>query len=267
MESPAPAGGANEDLVSIKGKRVVQMTEVCSKDKLSASAVKEATGGDQQSARGLYQKKQKFVCVALLHVLCNSVPVFNDEDGGTTRRLRCIEYGSTFVDAAALNDDKYRGLSHVYEKQEGLGAKFESLWKYYLMYEVMRAAVRRVHARRDPSARKDLPSAPESVLAATRHLVERESTASTFIARHLLATNARLDIVTLNELYAEYERMCRDDGNKTAKPKGAFKEDLLGHLGPCANKLRGERNLWRGWKIVDGGDSGPAADEPGDDCA
>ena len=248
------SGSANEDLVSIKGKRVVQMTEVCSKEKLSASAVKEATGGDQQSARGLYQKKQKFVCVAILHVLCNSVPVFNDEDGGTTRRVRCVEYGSTFVDAAALSEDKYRGMPHVYEKREGLGVKFESLWKYYLMYEVMDAAEGRVRARLDSTVR--LPSEPTSVLVATSRLVERESTASTFISRHLVETGARSDIVKLNELYAEYERMCKDDGNKTAKSKGAFKEDLLSHLGPCAKILHGERNLWRGWKVEIGSTAG-----------
>jgi len=172
------SGSANEDLVSIKGKRVVQMTEVCSKEKLSASAVKEATGGDQQSARGLYQKKQKFVCVAILHVLCNSVPVFNDEDGGTTRRVRCVEYGSTFVDAAALMGDKYRGVPHVYEKHEGLGGMFASLWKYYLMYEVMEAAVKRVRARLDHSLK--LPVEPKCVgivdawaFGHTHHAVDR----------------------------------------------------------------------------------------------
>ena len=82
------------------------------------------------------------------------------------------------------------------------------------------------------------------------YMDERESTASTFLARHVAATGARSDIVTLNELYAEYERMCKDDGNKTAKNKGAFKEDLLDRLGPCAKILHGERNLWRGWKLV-----------------
>ena len=138
------SGGANEDLVSVKGKRIVQMTEVCSKDKLSASAVKEATGGDQQSARGLYQKKQKFVCFAMMHVLCNTVPVFNDEDGGTTRRIRCIEYGSTFVDAGDQHLDKYRGKPNVYEKEHNLTALFEKTWKFYLMFEVATAAVLRV---------------------------------------------------------------------------------------------------------------------------
>lgn len=241
------SGGANEDMVSVKGKRVVQMTEVCSKDKLSASAVKEATGGDQQSARGLYQKKQKFVCVAIMHILCNTVPVFNDEDGGTTRRLRCIEYGSTFVDAADIASDKHRGVPHVYEKAVNLVAQFQGNWKLYLMHEVMAAAVKRVRARTDATVK--LPEAPECVLAATRKLVERESTAATFISQHLARTGARGDIVTLTELYAEYNRMCREDGNKAPKPKGEFKEDLLCALGPFASKLRGKKNIWRGWKL------------------
>ena len=200
-----------------------------------------------------------------MHVLCNTVPVFNDEDGGTTRRIRCIEYGSTFVDAGDQHLDKYRGQPHVYEKVHNLTALFEKKWKLYLMFEVATAAVLRVRARDNPSAAEQLPRAPESVLAATRRLVERESTATTFIAGHLERTEARSDIVTLNELYAEYERMCRDDGNKAAKPKGVFKEDVLASLGPCAKILRGERNLWRGWRLIYAAESAGLREEDDED--
>lgn len=244
----AGSGGANEELVSMKGKRIVQLTEVCSKDKLSASAVKEITGGDQQSARGLYQKKQKFVCLAILHVLCNTIPSMNDEDGGTTRRLRCIEYGSTFVDAAELEKDKYSGKAHVYARAEK-AEEFEA-WKYYLMYEIMRAAEKRVAVRGGGhAAEAQLPQPPSSVMVATQRLVERESTVTTFVSRHLQRTGVYGDIVTLNEMHEEYKRMCVEDGNKPAKQRGAFKEDMQGILGQCAPKFQGERNLWRGWKI------------------
>lgn len=86
------------------------------------------------------------------------------------------------------------------------------------------------------------------------------------MARNLERTGIRSDIVTLNELYAEYERMCRDDGDKAAKPKGAFKEDVLASLGACASKLHGERNLWRGWRMVTNdadADADAAADDDG----
>lgn len=239
----ASAGGANEEMASMRGKRLVQLTEVCSKDKLSASAVKEITGGDQQSARGLYQKKQKFVCMAVLHVLCNRIPSMNDEDGGTTRRLRCIEYGSRFVDPSEVGDP------HVYPKTASSELDLDR-WKYHLMREMMRAAELRVSARTDAGASKRLPATPESVMVATRRLVERESTVSTFASRQLVSTGCRGDVVTLTELHAEYERMCQEDGNKPAKPRGAFKEDLLGLLGPCAPKFQGERNLWRGWRLL-----------------
>ena len=239
----------------MRGKRLVQLTEVCSRDRLSASAVKEITGGDQQSARGIYQKKQKFVCLAVLHVLCNTVPSVNDEDGGTTRRLRCIEYGSRFVDPS--DPELARGENVNVYARAPTDELDMAAWKHFLMWEMMRAAERRVAARTgsDEASARLLPPTPESVMVATKRLVERESTVTTFVDRHLLRTGAKADTVTLTDLHAAYERMCAEEGNKAAKPRGALKEGLIGIMGPCAPKCNGERNLWRGWRLLqaDGG--------------
>ena len=158
--SKTSSGGANEELVSTRSKRLVQMTELCSKEKLSSASIKGITGGDQQSARGLYQKKQKFVNRAVLHLLCNAIPEMNDGDGGTMRRLRCVPYLSRFVDAPEEEDEP----RHVYRKRE-LTGRFET-WKYYLMHEVMTAASRR---RRGGcvGAAEEVP-VPDCVLRETR---------------------------------------------------------------------------------------------------
>ena len=47
----------------------------------------------------------------MVHVLCNKIPEVDDIDGGMSRRLRCIPYGSSFVEG---RDDV---ASHVYAKQ------------------------------------------------------------------------------------------------------------------------------------------------------
>jgi putative DNA primase/helicase len=115
--NPGPSSspsGPNEELVSTKGKRVVLFSEPSSKLKLSASFIKELTGGDEQSTRANYGKKQTFVFTGMVHVLCNKIPELDEVDGGMRRRLRCIPYGSTFVDDVADADP----ARNVFVKQE-----------------------------------------------------------------------------------------------------------------------------------------------------
>lgn len=250
--SKTSAGSANEELMSTKSKRLVQMTELCSKDKLSAASIKGITGGDQQTARGLYQKKQKFVNRAVLHLLCNTIPELNDGDGGTMRRLRCVPYVSRFVDASEEVDES----RHVYRKQE-VTSRFET-WKYYLMHEVMTAAQERASAL--SRGERAVVTVPGCVTRETRKLVERESTVSTFLEAMLERTGEPRDRVTLASAYDAYVEMCGD--GKAPEKKAVLKVAMLGTLGPFANESNGWRNYWRGWRLK-GGDVGGSAHPPG----
>lgn len=234
--SSAPSG-PNEELMSTKGKRVVLFSEPSSKVKLSAAFIKELTGGDEQSTRANYGKKQTFVMSGTVHVLCNKIPEVDDIDGGMSRRLRCIPYGSSFVD---VQEDV---STHVYAKQD-VAEKFVE-WKYYLMHEIMTAAAARMAGRRE--GRREVVTAPDVVMVATRRLIERESTVATFVETRLERTGAQKDTVTLMEAYEVYCVFCSD--GKTAEKKGDFKEELVATLGQCAAPSKGKRNYWRGWRL------------------
>ena len=251
--SKTAAGGANEELMSTRGKRLVQLTELCSREKLSAASIKGLTGGDEQSARGLYQRKQKFVCTATLHLLCNGIPEVNDGDGGTMRRLRSVPYGSRFVekDAAEGEEEPLRGggaqREHVYARED-VATRMDG-WKYWMMEEVMRAAMRRVDAQ--ARGEMEVVAAPESVKRSTRELVERESTVRTFMEGLLERTGLSKDRLTLAVAYAAYEEMCR--GGKAAERKVVLKAAMLEKLGPFARESNGWRNYWREWKLIEDG--------------
>ena len=248
--SKTSAGSANEELISTKSKRLIQMTELCSKEKLSAASIKGITGGDQQSARGLYQKKQKFVNRAVIHLLCNSIPELNDCDGGTMRRLRSVPYASRFVETAGEVDE----AAHVYLKQD-LEARFES-WKFFLMHEVMTAAIVRAEAL-SRGVRVVVP-VPDCVMADTRKLVEREDTLATFIRTMLVRTGETRDRLTLMAANDAYVNMCGD--GKAPEKKAALKTAMLGAIGPFATESNGWRNYWRGWVLKGGdGDRGDSA--------
>ena len=91
---------------------------------------------------------------------------------------------------------------------------------------------------------------PESVMVATRGLVERERTIATFIATHLKRTGERGDILTLQDVYAHYLCDCEIQGGKSAEKKSVLKDELVEVMGPCPPPLHGQRNYWRGWKLL-----------------
>ena len=256
--SSAPSG-PNEELVSTRGKRIVLFSEPSSKVKLSASVIKELTGGDEQSTRANYGKKQTFVLSGLVHVLCNKIPEVDDIDGGMSRRLRCIPYGSTFVDEACKEDVG----AHVYVKQDVSDMFAE--WKHYLMHEVMTAAAARVEARRE--GRREVVAAPDVVMVATRRLIERESTVAGFVAARLQKTGLPRDHVTLKGAHTAYCAYCAGE-RKAPEKKGDFKDELLAEslLGGFSQPSGAKKNYWRGWVIkeADGDDEEEDAEEERD---
>ena len=237
--SSSPSG-PNEELVSTRGKRIVLFSEPSSKVKLSASFIKELTGGDEQSTRANYGKKQTFVLNGMVHVLCNKIPEVDDIDGGMSRRLRCIPYGSSFVDDASQEDVG----THIYAKQDV--AEMFGEWKHYMMHEVMTAAAARIAARRE--GRREVVVAPDVVMVATRRLIERENTVAGFAAAWLDRTGSQKDYVTLKASYVAYCVYCTGE-KKTADLKSDFKDELLAMLGGFSAPSGAKKNYWRGWVL------------------
>jgi P4 family phage/plasmid primase-like protien len=232
----------NEELVSIRGRRIVMVSEPSSQLKLSASAIKEITGGDEQSTRGMHMQKQTFVFTGTLHVLCNKIPEIDDMDGGVARRLRCIPYGSEFTsDPSRVAEDR-----HLYAMDATVSGNFEA-WRPYLLREIMVAAERRIEARQsgDLSA---LDCPPVVVRRATDDLVERENTVGAFVKRCLDRTECDRDHASLKDAYDRFREYCGAEQVVPMKKK-FFKSALTAVIGPIVEKSNGEANFWKGWLV------------------
>ena len=246
MTSPS---APNEELVSMKGRRAVVVSEPSCQLKFSGSTIKELTGGDEQSTRGNYQKKQTFVFNGMLHVLCNKIPEFDDMDGGMARRIRAIPYGSTFVDDPRLVNES----EHVYPLQSTISRHFPK-WRVHLMREIMAAATARAarlianESGNAPSSSLDNP--PPAVLAATRDLIDRESTIQPFVDHVLVRTNEFRHVVTLRQLHDAYTSFCFREHVSPDKKK-YFKPLIVAAIGPISLKSNSTSNFWRGWQIKD----------------
>ena len=243
-------GGPNEELASVKGARIAQFTEPDSKVPLNAAFIKDLTGGDEQSARRLFEHKSTFVFSGMAHVLCNKIPSADDMDGGFQRRSRCVPYGSRFVDAptAPSGDPGGELPPNCFVKQSGLSEKFVT-WKYCMMSEVLEAAA--AAARRSASGDRSWHSAvPPVVLAATAELIRRESDVAAFRERRMERTGAPADRVTLAEIRRAFSTFCIRKGRKGVKVNG-LKAELVGFMGEMTTaSYGGLRNFWPGWRLL-----------------
>ena len=94
------AGAANPELVRMRGKRFVFMSEPDEGEPLSTGFMKELTSSEKVTGRDLFKGSKdmvEFDVQAKCHLACNDKPKVNSNDGGTWRRLKVIEFTSKFV--------------------------------------------------------------------------------------------------------------------------------------------------------------------------
>lgn len=94
------AGAASPELVRMKGKRFVMMSEPDEGEPLSTGFMKEITSSEKVTGRDLFAGSKEMVefdVQAKCHLACNDKPKVNTSDGGTWRRLKVIDFPTKFV--------------------------------------------------------------------------------------------------------------------------------------------------------------------------
>lgn len=92
------ANSANSALASIRNKRVVIMQEPGANEQIQSDVMKSLTGGDKVSTRELNSSQIEFKPHAKIFMACNQIPILSTNDGGTSRRIKIIEFESRFVE-------------------------------------------------------------------------------------------------------------------------------------------------------------------------
>ena len=101
------SGAAAPQLVKLKNMRFVSLQEPEEGEKINSSLMKQLSGEDIISARGLYQGLENFAIVGRIFLCCNRFPPVNSIDNGTWRRLRVIKFESEFRDPEAFKDEAH----------------------------------------------------------------------------------------------------------------------------------------------------------------
>lgn len=128
------AGAATPELIRMKGKRFVMMSEPDEGEPLSTGPLKELTSCEKVSGRDLFAGSKQMVefdVQAKFHLACNEKPPVNTTDGGTWRRLKVVHFPSKFV-ASPEGPNQYMVDESI--QQKVLSPEWATCFMAYLVH-------------------------------------------------------------------------------------------------------------------------------------
>ena len=127
------SSAASPELENIKNARFVSMSEPEKTDTVYIGKLKQMTGGDKMTSRGLFKGTTQFKPQFKIVLMCNDLPQLGGNDGGIWRRIEVLKFISKFTNnGKSVNEDK-----HQYCADEQLSAKLEQ-WKLLFMIMLLK---------------------------------------------------------------------------------------------------------------------------------
>jgi P4 family phage/plasmid primase-like protien len=202
----AASNAATPEIVMAKGKRFGYFEEPSGNERINAGLLKEFSGGDKITARGLHQNPIEFKPQFKLSLLCNDIPEVPAHDTGISRRLEIIEFKSKFTD-----NPKEINEFHIDKSLSDKLPLWRELFIAYLLdiyYEKYKNAGIKV---------------PADVIKFTVEFQKQCDSYDDFMSGFLEETKELSDFIALNEIYDEFRIWYEDSfGNNKYPPKNEF---------------------------------------------
>ena len=123
------AEAPSSTLARLKGRRFVTMSESDTSGKLDEATIKQYTGGEEITARELYQSSITFKPQFTMWLSCNDLPSVRDKSLFASDRVRVIEFNRHFTDA-----EQDKNLKGYFESPEAMKGIFTWLVAGYFKY-------------------------------------------------------------------------------------------------------------------------------------
>lgn len=123
------AEAASPTLAGLKGKRFVTMSESNEYGKLDEEKIKQLTGGEDISARALYQSAITFKPQFTLWLSCNDLPMVTDKSLFASERIKVIEFNKHFS-----HSEQDTHLKDELTSEEAMSGIFMWLVRGYIRY-------------------------------------------------------------------------------------------------------------------------------------
>lgn len=189
---PAP------ELLSMRGKRLVTVQETAKRHRLNEALIKDFTGRDSITARGIREKAETtFAPQFTLWMFGNHKPIVNDTSAGTWRRIRLIPFDQT------IPENKRDP-----QLAEKLRAELPGILNWAL------DGLRRVHERG--------LVVPDAVKLATAQYREESDRFAEFLAEKCIV--GKRHFASSKDLWAVWCDWCRETGEKEGTRRSLGKD-------------------------------------------
>ena len=146
------AESASPTIAALKGKRFVTMAESNQYGRLDEETIKQLTGGEEITARNLYESVMTFLPQFTMWLSCNDLPSVQDKSLFASDRVRVIEFNRHFSEA-----ERDETLKEVFRTPEAMKGIFTWLLVGYFKYkrfglkmnDSMRAVIRKYEMEND----------------------------------------------------------------------------------------------------------------------
>lgn len=124
------AEAASPTLAGLKGKRFVTMAESNQYGRLDEETIKQLTGGEEISARNLYEAQMSYTPQFTLWLSCNDLPSVQDKSLFASDRVRVIEFCRHFTE-----EERDETLKDSFKERESMMGIFTWLLAGYFKYK------------------------------------------------------------------------------------------------------------------------------------
>uniref|UniRef100_A0A6C0C4U0 SF3 helicase domain-containing protein n=1 Tax=viral metagenome TaxID=1070528 RepID=A0A6C0C4U0_9ZZZZ len=210
------SAGASPELEAIRYARFVSMSEPEKDDQIYVGKLKQITGGDTMTSRGLFKNTTEFKPQFKLMLMCNDLPKLAGNDGGVARRIEVVDFISKFTNnprPSTHNPHQYMADLQLGEKLKQWNILFMiKLLDYYTLYD------------------KEGTKSPESVTAATSVYITESDTVQKWISEDLSESD---NVTSLDDLMDNLKTWCDDVGYDYKK---IVKKDVFSALSKAQEK-------------------------------
>lgn len=124
------AEAASPTIAGLKGKRFVTMAESNQYGRLDEETIKQLTGGEEISARNLYESQMTYLPQFTMWLSCNDLPSVQDKSLFASDRVRVIEFNRHFSE-----EERDENLKETFRTPEAMIGIFTWLLIGYFRYK------------------------------------------------------------------------------------------------------------------------------------
>jgi len=209
------SSGVSPDLEKSKGRRMMVMDEPEHDDTIYVGLMKEFTGGDEITARGLFKEPVSFKPQFKMVLLCNRLPKIPSDDGGTWRRIKVLPFKSSFLPKSKKITSKYE-----FHQDKTLSEKLPN-WKQAFMFKLIETYK---HLIKDLDG--ELPE-PNEVVSHTIAYQERSDIFMEFFNETITRTKSGSDMIRSMELYTIFKTWYANTYDRKDRPIRKDMEDYF----------------------------------------